>query len=95
MSATELTGSLADTLRALIADPLTLRPRSLCINSTMPGVNSIEIDGTLGSILRALIRAEHCANQGLPGDTSKELRAIIDLMLAQLESAPKRSLAWD
>ena len=54
-----------------------------------------ELTGSLADTLRALIRAEHCANQGLPGDTSEELRAIIDLMLAQLESAPKRSLAWD
>lgn len=74
-------------------DPLTLRPRSMCVNSTMPGVNAIDLDGTLGSILRALIRAEHCATQGLPGNTSEELRAIIDLLMAQLESAPKRPYA--
>ena len=94
MSATELTGSLDDT--GANGEPV-YRPkhRSRPRSDLQPGVNAIEIDGTLGSILRALIRAEHCANQGLPGNTSEELRAIIDLMMAQLESAPKRKLAWD
>ena len=54
-----------------------------------------ELTGSLADILRALIRAELAANRGLPGNTSEELRAIIDLMMAQLESAPKRMLHWD
>ena len=54
-----------------------------------------ELTGSLADILRGLIRAELAANRGLPGNTSDELRAIIDLMLAQLESAPKRPLLWD
>lgn len=54
-----------------------------------------ELTGSLADIMRALIRAELAANRGLPGDASDELRAIIDLMMAQLETAPKRQLAWD
>jgi hypothetical protein len=54
-----------------------------------------ELSGSLADTLRALIRAELAANRGLPGDTSEELRAIIDLMLLQLETAPKRPLLWD
>lgn len=54
-----------------------------------------ELTGSLADIMRALIRAELAANRGLPGNTSEELRAIIDLLMAQLESNPKRQLAWD
>ena len=54
-----------------------------------------ELSGSLADTLRALIRAELAANRGLPGDTSEELRAIIDLLMAQLETAPKRYLLWD
>jgi hypothetical protein len=54
-----------------------------------------ELTGSLADTLRALIRAELAANRGLPGDTSDELRAIIDLMMLQLETAPKRPLLWD
>ena len=54
-----------------------------------------ELTGSLADTLRALIRAELAANRGLPGDTSDELRAIIDLLMAQLETAPKRYLLWD
>ena len=54
-----------------------------------------ELSGSLADTLRALIRAELVANRGLPGDTSDELRAIIDLLMAQLETAPKRYLLWD
>jgi hypothetical protein len=54
-----------------------------------------ELTGSLADILRSLIRAELAANRGLPGNTSDELRAIIDLMMAQLETNPKRMLAWD
>ena len=61
----------------------------------MTAVSATELTGSLADILRALIRAELASNRGLPGNTSDELRAIIDLMLAQLESAPKRQLAWD
>mgnify|MGYP001295969023 FL=1 len=58
-------------------------------------MSATELTGSLADLLRALIRAELASNRGLPGNTSDELRAIIDLMLAQLETAPKRQLAWD
>ena len=58
-------------------------------------MSATELTGSLADLLRALIRAELASNRGLPGNTSDELRAIIDLMMAQLESAPKRQLAWD
>jgi hypothetical protein len=58
-------------------------------------VSATELTGSLADILRALIRAELSANRGLPGNASDELRAIIDLMMAQLETNPKRMLAWD
>lgn len=54
-----------------------------------------ELTGSLADTLRALIRAELAADRGLPGNTSEELRAIIDLLMAQLESNPKRQLQWD
>jgi hypothetical protein len=54
-----------------------------------------ELDGTLADVLRSLIRAESAVNGGLPGVASDELRAIIDLLLVQLETAPKRALLWD
>ena len=60
-----------------------------------PKMSATELTGSLADLLRALIRAELASNRGLPGNTSDELRAIIDLMMAQLESAPKRMLAWD
>ena len=58
-------------------------------------MSATELTGSLADLLRALIRAELSANRGLPGATSDELRAVIDLMLAQLESAPNRQLNWD
>jgi hypothetical protein len=59
------------------------------------GLTVRELDGTLADHMRSLIRAELAVNRGLPGVASDELRAIIDLMLAQLETAPKRVLLWD
>jgi hypothetical protein len=58
-------------------------------------MSASELSGSLADTLRALIRAELSANRGLPGNTSDEPRAIIDLMMAQLETNPKRMLAWD
>ena len=54
-----------------------------------------ELTGSLSDTMRALIRTELATNRGLPGETSDELRAIIDLMMAQFETAPKRTLSWD